>query len=388
MATWRYYAQRVLTGEWLDRDLELYDVNITWALSGPGGMSAKVDAIDARTVALDGLLVLEEWSTAVYAESDGEIRWGGILHSSTAEENGARSLEFVGFAGYPKGRVYMGNEYRLWEADPFDVVRTLWAYVQSDPSANLNVTVDSGSCPVKIGDPSPGPKPVRSDYPTTEAGKKKYQNELAAWTNYAGEPYELAWWLSLDCGDEIENVVAEAGAEFFERHWWVDADRTQVAHHIDLGYPSIGGRRFDLRFAEGENIILPPLANRNGEGYANQILALGAGEERHMLRSGAGEIQPGKLRRDMVVGAQDVLSFNRLKKLAEDALSISRDILFFDSFEIIDHPNAPIGAWNVGEEIRVQTFSGFQPIDRWVTVTELTYSPENSDTASVSVTRL
>lgn len=388
MATWRYYAQRVLTGEWLDRDLELYEVNITWSLSGPGGMTAKIDADQAGERALDGLMILEEWSTAVYAEVDGEIRWGGLLHSSSTEEGGVRALEFVGFSGYPKGRVYDSDTYRLWEADPFDIVRTLWAHVQSDEYANLGVTVDNDKCPVKIGDPSPGPKPKRDDYGSNEQGKKKYQTDLAEWSNYAGEPYELAWWLSLDCGDEIDNVLAEAGAEYKEKHWWMDSNRTQVRHHIELGYPGLGARREDLRFMEGENIFVPPLPTRNGDGYANKIIALGNGEERHMLRRTAGLSEAGRLRRDKVVGAQDVMSYNRLKKMAEDELRNSRDMLFFDSFEVVDHPNAPIGAWNVGDEIRVQTHSGFETLDRWVVVTEMTLSPETSDAASVSVTRV
>ncbi len=385
---WRYYAQRILSGAWLDRDLELYDVNITWALSGPGAMTAKVDRTLASQLAQDSLLVLEEWSTAIYAEADGVIRWGGILHSSATEEGGVRGLDIIGFAGYPNGRIYDSSEYRLWEADPFDVVRTLWTFVQSSTNGNLGVTVDTDTCPVKIGDPSPGPRPARDDFPSNEAGKKKYQAALAVWTNYAGEPYELAWWLSLDCGSEIDNVLGEAGAEYKEKHEWANANRETVKHHIELGYPTLGVRQEGLRFMEGENMFVPPLPTRDGSGYANHIIALGAGEERHMLRQTAGTTVTGRLRRDLVVGSQDSRSNNQLKSLAEETLKYSVDMIFFDSFEVVDHPNAPIGSFNVGDEIRVQTFSGFETLDRWARITEISLNPEVADSVSVTVTKV
>lgn len=380
---WRYYAQRILTGEWLDRDLDLTDVSLTWALSGPGALTAKVDPVLAPAVSEDGLMLLEEWSTAIYAEANGQIRWGGLLHTSADAGGGTRSLECIGFAGYPKGRIY-DSKYRLWEADPFDVVRVLWDYVQSDRNGDLGVTVDDDKCPVKLGDPAPGPRPLRSDYDSA----KEHNKAVTEWANYGGEPYELAWWNSQDCGDEIDNVIAEAGAEYMERHWWQDAEKTQVRHHIELGYPHIGTRRDDLRFVEGENVMVPPAPSRNGDTYASHIVALGAGEERFMLREHAELRENGRLRRDKVLGMKDVMSFKRLKKAAEDELVLSRDIVSFDTFEVIDHPNAPLGAWSVGDEITVQTFSGFQELNRSVRVVEMTMSPETSDSITVSVTRL
>lgn len=383
---WRYYAQRALGGLWLDRDLELFDTSVSWALSGPGTLTAKVDSQTARQVALDGLLTLEEWSTAIFAENDGEIRWGGLLHSSSGDEGGVRSLDCIGYSGYPKGRIYNSNNYRLWEADPFDVVRVLWEYVQGQDNSNLNVIVDGHAAPegMVIGDPSPGPRPERGQ----NEPKKDFDARLLAWQNYAGTPYELAWWNQQDCGDEIDNVLTEVGAEYVEAHSWADLAKTTVRHGIRLGTPYIGTRRDDLRFVEGENIFVPPNPERNGSEYANQVVVLGAGEERHTLREEAGFVEKGRLRRDKTLGAKDVLRPKLLKAMAEDELHRSRDMLKIDSFEVMDHPHAPFGSFAVGDEIRVRTYSGFENIDVWVRITELTVTPDSGDTISLSVRKL
>lgn len=383
MSAWRFYAMRALTGAWLDRDLELYDVQLTWALSGPGAMTAKVDPILAREVAPDGLLILREWSTAVFAELDGQIRWGGLLHSSAPEDGGARSLEFIGYSGYPKGRIYGGN-YRQWEADPFDVIRTLWAYVQSTPNSNISMTVPSTKSSYRLGDAAKGSKPIRADYAT----QNLYNSALVEWTNYAGQAYELAWWNTTDCGDEIDSVTAESSSEWYETHKWATNERQSVIHSLKLADGPIGARRSDLRFVEGENLAVPPRPKRDGDIYANQVTALGAGEERFMLRKEAGGNYPGILRRDKVVSGKDIYSENRLFILAKDEFARSSSMLVFDSMEIFDHPNASIGSFGLGDEIRVQTHSGFESIDAWVKITEYSQTADESDIVSISVTRL
>ncbi len=48
MSSWRYIAQRLPSGEFLDWDLPLQDVDVTTALSAPGGLTATVPVEVAR----------------------------------------------------------------------------------------------------------------------------------------------------------------------------------------------------------------------------------------------------------------------------------------------------------------------------------------------------
>ena len=385
MTAWRYYAQRIRSGLWLDRDLAIYEPKLSWALAGPGTMSFKVDPITAKTLAPDNSLVLDEWSTAIYAEANNQIRWGGIVHSSVEGDSpGSRDIECISFSGYAKGRLYDGPYYFLWQPDVFDMIRLIWNFIQTTPGGNLGMLIDSNKAGLTLGDPGPGPAPQRSSYKTTEA----WQEAQTAWTNYPGQAYELAWWDQKDCGDEIDSICQETGAEFTEVHSWADSGKNTVTHRLDLGTPKLGSRRTDLRFVEGENIAVPPKAQRNGDNYANTVYALGAGEERFMLREIAGYVEPTRLRRDKVISMKDVMRPTLLKAAAEEELTKSRDMVYFDSFQAYDHPNAPFNSWGIGDEIRVQTFSGFEKLDRWVRVTEISINPEESDIIDVSVVRV
>lgn len=229
---WRYYLQRALTDVWLDREAQLDQVDISWVLTGPGSMTAKINADLALATGIDGKPLFDVWSTLVYAEKDGEIRWGGVLDVINDAENGEKDLTFISFSGYPKGRIYTG-EYRLYQADAFDIVRYIWNWLQSDTYGNIDVIVSSGLSGVTIGTEDPGPKPVQGAGETAAA----YSNRLLSWQTLRNEPYELAWWNTPDCGSEIDSLLTEAGAEYVEVHMWADEAQTIVNHHIYMYRP-------------------------------------------------------------------------------------------------------------------------------------------------------
>lgn len=149
--TWRYIAQRALTNEILELELPLDRDELTWDLSGPGTLRGTLTPDIGQLRAADGRLLLEEWGTLLYAEADGEIRWGGIVVSSKfAGEKW--SVEAAGFTTYPTGIPFTAS-YSGVKVDPAAVVRMLWAHVQSFPDANLGVTV-VGETPVRLGSDS------------------------------------------------------------------------------------------------------------------------------------------------------------------------------------------------------------------------------------------
>jgi hypothetical protein len=51
----------------------------------------------------------------------------------------------------------------------------------------------------------------------------------------------------------------------------------------------------------------------------------------------------------------------------------------------IHHPNAPTGAVQVGDEIRLEGKTGWVDVDMWVRVLSTSISPDESDNMTLSV---
>ena len=82
MGNWRYIASRLNgdgTETFLSYDVPLSGGQTTTALSGPGGINGTITPEIAALQDEYGRPILEPWSTAIYAEVDGQIRGGAIL---------------------------------------------------------------------------------------------------------------------------------------------------------------------------------------------------------------------------------------------------------------------------------------------------------------------
>jgi len=149
MSGWRYLLQRATTGEWLHTDLPLTRTSgPRWELSAAGSLAGTVAPDLGGMLAADGKVLLDEWSTLIHVEADGVIRWSGIVISS--KFSGSQwKVEAAGYATYPFG-IPFGDEWGLAKIDPAQIVRDLWAHVQSYPDSNLGVVV-AGSTTLRIG---------------------------------------------------------------------------------------------------------------------------------------------------------------------------------------------------------------------------------------------
>lgn len=321
MSEWRYIAQRARTGEFLEWDLPLTRDELTWALSGAGSLRGTLSPEVGGLTAADGLPLLDEWGTLIYAEASGRIRWGGIVVSSSVEGQ-SWAVEAASFATYPHGLPYLGNKW--WAGvNPETVIEHLWDAVQSAPGGDLGVVL-SGSAqasPVRLGIP--------------------------------GEPYQLFWWEAPDIGSEIDAVCDEARIEFRETHEWI-GDTEQIEHRIEYAYPRLGKRRTDLAFISGENIIEPVAPTRSGDDYANGVVGIGAGEGDEAVRTSVPGDDDGRLRRVTVYTDKGISSKHRLTTFARRELARLSRTLEIPSITVRDHGNAPIGSWDLGDDIQVE----------------------------------
>lgn len=400
MSDWRYLAQNIVTGEWLHPDLPLSGVELERAVSAPAGIDGYIAPEVFGLVRPDGLPLLREWDTAIYAEHDGRIRNAGLLVRSVLDEDAQKwSLECPGFTTYPHGIPFGGRYYR-WSADPFQIVRDLWSHLQGFPRGDLGMIVSTAVSPVKVSPPKPpdrpdsikgalkaptkGPKPKRrtgestgayngrvaawessytsrrADYEATKkkrtASKESIAKAQKAWDTQYGDDkaYELSWWEAPDCGAEIDKLATETPFDYLETHQWADDTRQSVVHRLELGQPRIGRRRQDLRFAIGENVLVIPEVEHDGDEYANGVVGLGKGEGRDMLRVEVNR-NDGRLRRPRAISMKDVGSATRLRAMSDAELKRRQSMTGITDLVVIDHPNAPHGSWSMGDEVALTT---------------------------------
>lgn len=367
--TWRYLAQRLTgqgPGEFIDADLPLTDVQLTRTLSGPTQIRANVPFSFSRLKAPDNRLLLEEWGTAVYAEQDGIIRHGAILQRARAGES-SLELECGGFSGYPTGMPWTADGFYGVEVDPMDMVRKIWDHLQSQGAGDLTMVVDETQSPVRIG------KELEQIEFDTQAGPVSFE---------AG-PFKLAWFVDQDLGAKIDTLAKDTPFDYYEEHTWDDR-QTSILHRLRLFYPRTGNRRTDLRFVIGENVSVIPDVVFDGDGYASDVMLLGAGEGRDMVRGEAGR-PTDRLRRVAVVADKGLRTKVAADEAARRELEFRLGLGEISEVVVRNHVHAPLGSLNIGDEIRLEGDAGWLQVDRWLRVVAESVDPDAPDVMTYTV---
>jgi hypothetical protein len=353
---WRYLAQRVDglggTGVFLDNELPLQGVTISDVLSGPPQLKGTIQPAYARLKGSDGKPILTPWKTVIHAEADGVIR-GSWLLANSQQQGPALSLDGSGFTSYLTGMAYPLDESFTYE-EVLDVVRHAWLVIQAELGSNLGLQLDQATTTgVTVGVPTTGTS-------TTSKG-----------------PYQLNWYTTHDLGAEINKLAATTPFDYHERHAW-NADKSDVQHFLDFGYPSLGRRRSDLRFVLGENIQTVPNPVDNGTDYANHVVVLGAGTGSVTVR-GEARVYDGGLRRMQTINDSSITDSNAAKAAARLELQRRLQLEQLSTIAIRNTPMAQLGSFGVGDEIRVQAEVDWTVIDMWARITQLDLTPDNPD---------
>lgn len=372
---WRYFATRLNgdgTETMLDPDLPLEDVTVEDMLSGDNALSAKISPVYKRLIGPDGKPLLREWSTAIYAENDGDVRGGGILTHS-GFRGPEWSLEATGFTGYGRNLPYTGSGYKGVKVDPLDVVRFIWSHIQSQPGGNVGLTWDTLTTggKVKIG---------------TELKQVEFDTQSGP-VSFESGPYKLNWYTNHDLAGDIDALAEETPFDYHERHYWDAAGN--LRHHVDIGYPRIGRRRNDLVFVHGVNIFEPIEVNHDGSLYASGTMVLGAGEGAamiHSIREHASRPE-GRLRRIAVVVDDSIRSKTAATVRADAENQWRARLEDIESVIVRDHPNARLGAVNLGDEILLSGKPDWVGADMWVRVIGISFKPDEGNVAEYTVTR-
>lgn len=169
---WRYIVQRATTGEILTRDADIKPDDEGYVLSGVGSSTFVTTPVIAEVKASDGQPMFGKRRTIIAAEADGEIRWRGIV-TDIDLEGPQRTITVHSMATYPNRIGYLGPVRQYANVDPADIIRDIWAHVQSfaSPKSDLGVSV-VGSTSIRIGTESTAKK---------LAAAAEYAEANAAW---------------------------------------------------------------------------------------------------------------------------------------------------------------------------------------------------------------
>jgi hypothetical protein len=375
---WRYMARRVtgtgVGGPWLDTELPLLDVNITDVLSGPPQLSGTITPVHARLQMPDGMPLLTENDTEVAAEKDGIIRACGHLVRNAAQGE-VNEVEVNGFTGYAKDMGFLGDPILgpnvakdFVDTDPLDIVRYLWDHIQNvGPRSNIGLQVDTDTTTAhRMGG---APQYVVPGTPAVE--------------QTAPEPYRLATWQTDDIGGEIDQLAA-GRFEYHERHEW-NADKTDILHFLDFGAPRLGQRR-NITFVVGENVQEIPKVERDGTQSANHVRVLGAGEGSAMIRAEA-RVDDRRLRKMITITDDSLTDHEMAKTRARQEVAMRAHAARISSFVVRNTGETQLGAWSVGDEVRLQSREGWFHVDQWVRILSQSISPEDPALATCTVLR-
>lgn len=358
----RVIIEHIHSGEFVDLDAEVFGLKVSHTMNGPCLISG---TFPTETAAIQSMR-LEPFEHLVHLEVGGNIFATGILQPGKFTAEGEWEWEAEGFSGYPYGMPYVGGadggEYAAIEVDPLDMVRKIWAHLQSFEGGNIGVVVDK-------------------TYSTVRIGKRQENGKIEARQQSPEGPYRLAWWCTPDLGKEIADLADTTPFEFREVYGWDDANHTKTRRGIQLGYPKLGEKRENLRFKDDENIVRAIPSAQDEDLYVNQVLVLGIGHGVMKIVGNARTNLSGankRLRRFAVVNDASILSFKRAKRIAEGELARRQKGLVIDSITVqADHDNAPLGSYAVGDDILIQArfpWLGDQKI--WCRIMGFTYEVE------------
>ncbi|MFF4408478.1 hypothetical protein ACFY1P_29540 [Streptomyces sp. NPDC001407] len=349
--TYRYLTQDALTGDWLTLDLPLTDVEFGPQLNGPGHLKGELSPRLAHT-AID---LVDPGNTLIYVERDGLLRWGGIIWQAVPEGNTLK-IEASGWTSYLHRRHdvdgELGGRAPYVYTDPCQIARDIVAYAQSVPDGNLGITVDGTTSAAKTGTPA--------------------------------DPWHSRWWENPNLGDQFDNLFKAAASpdHTCTVHW--DAQHRPV-RRIQLGYPRLGARRTDIYFSTGINIVDSVPVTYSADEYAQVVIATGVGEGRAKQRS-TDAVRNNRLRLEQVLDLPEVRGVDVLAKRARAERTWRQVMGTVEQITVRDHPAAPIGSWQVGDDVRVTVRDQWTRYSGWCRITGWTVHPQTPGGESATLT--
>lgn len=384
MGEWQFFAKRAASDLWLDNDVQANDIKLGWNLSSPnvgkclipagGGYVGKVD---------DGRPKWGRWDSLLLAEEDNKLRWVGICDNAVPTPLGL-ALSFTSLPGWLYHVPYE-YAYKVWRTDVFDVVRHLLNTSRGYPNA-YTFAQSNNSSAFTVGDINPGPEPdapVRADGQSMDdyeamPSYKAWKIAHDFWSEHKDNQYSINWWEAPYIGEEIDNLATETGFDYREEFRWIDKSSRRFEVKMQLS-DYFNTRRTDIAFVDGINMAQIAIPKDDESTFANDVIALGAGEGATMLRSKSA-IVDGRLYQGQFRPYKSVRDKQRLNRLADaDLVRLNNPHPKIDTISAWDtRGNSPIGSLYAGDVVNISSENTTPPYSVWSRVIGIERDPRSA----------
>ena len=236
--------------------------------------------------------------------------------------------------------------------------------------------------------------PVRIGKKTTPVN---FQTGLGEDIVFEEGPTKLTTWDVADCADFIATLCTDTPMEYAENYSW--SAEGVLGRKVVFAYPRMGRRRTDITFRTGEALrTWPEQDTGSGDEWANVLFAFGRGEGKVGLRTVVASGDPSWLPKQPEIwnpGAsfprrglmrpqawtdKTRASTSTLRSAALAELRKRRAPIHLTKLTLQDHPHAPIGSYQLGDEVLTTLdVDDNLTISAWVRVTGITWQPSKAD---------
>lgn len=347
----RLIVEEAVTRTILDRDLEALQKKFIRKLSGPCHLEFMVpyrgqSASNINWRAYGQIVHVEETFAGVRQVI------GSCLVQPAQEPDPSGNLKITadGFTSYAKGIPWLDN-YNPITVDPFQIVARIWNHLQTQPQGNLNVTITPASSGTIL---IPG---FGFD------GSNFIVNFFAIFVRAID---------FRDCGDEINYWARDIPFEYLEVSAWNGA-HTQVDKSMVLSYPRRGVQRTELAFRLGENVLeASPLGESEIDWTSTVIIRgwfPGTVYNGQFDNTDATRFRRVMMQDEAKINSQERAAVAAKRLLHRNQIPSSWTKIAIDG----SHPSAPLGSFEVGDDILIQGFMPWKGIvSEWHRI--LTYS--------------
>lgn len=354
----RILLQELPSGRILDWAVPLAGATPTRALSGPGGLDG--------TLPEGYRFPVREWGSALWVEDSGTFHGGGIV---TTVEHSDRQIRVgcTGVTGYADGMPWLAPREDLVQVDPLDIVRKVWTHLQEQESGDLHLTVDPLTSPVRVGEEE------REVEFTTGEGED---------VSFETGPFRLNPIDAQDLAKTIDDLAEATPFDYLEHTAW---DGQRIVHRLELGHPTLGRRHTRMRFHTTENLAVLPTLGFDDDGYASEVLMIGAGEGRKAITAHV-PATPARLRRVAVLADKSLRSKAAATRRAREELAARTPHGEVTDLAVWDSPHARVDELGPGDTIHVAgTLLTGEVLNHWVRIIEITRPVDDPSTAALAV---
>lgn len=334
-----HYWVEDIHGNILTKDLVVQESSIVKALSGPSQIQFKISPYNKESQLPSGLgpIMFKPWGHYIHAvkndaNEDEKIWASGLVQPSTVDPGSdVMTLQAKGFSCYPKGIPWL-EDWNPLAVDPAEIIRRIWAHIQSYSNAQMGVTVEPTVTGTKM---LPG---------FTFQQEEFVQNFFAIFIRAVDRN---------DCGDYIDKICRDIPIEYKE-HAEFNKATGKIDKKILLGYPKIGTYQNGLILQVGDNVTKSTQKTETEINWLSDITMKGyfPGQE---INATIANPDPDRLRRVMDEQDAHVDSQERAMAWAKKLLTKRQIPHYYEDLVIRPyHPNAPFMAYDVGDFIRVR----------------------------------